>query len=544
MISLKDLLKTPRFSDLQLLTKNETLTGEVISSVEITETPDVFKFIPQNVFILSTAMVFQDNQQELIPFIDSLISAKAIGLAIKVDRFLNKIDEEVIAYANKVNFPLLAVPNHYPLGSLLHRIMNLVLETEREEIDFALDVQKRFSDLLVNGASNNILVDEFSRMIKSPIILLNPFGEMTSFSKHFRKNLEKAEFYIQEISKKRLAKNRTIESFIIEGLNGDSTHISLIKINAYTYFPHFLMIINPEKVPYPTSVFAFEQAALIFQFNLYKNQKVDESIYANEAHFFNDMINNQTRRTFTEANWLSISRNYGYISSDYYQVINVNSEDIISEEHHTPSLKSKEKLLLSFRWLRSHIDDYFDDALVIWQAENNEIILLLQEKPDDLSFKLITISNKIHSQFGSVLLFDVGYPIEDWNQFEQSYTQAKFTYNERQKNGINDTVLYYKDNGFEQLFNHLDQNEIIYFCKEVLKDLAYPADSSKADLRKTLDSYLKNQGEITQTSNELFIHRNTVNYRINRCEEILGVKVNSPEASLNIRLALELSKQE
>lgn len=74
--------------------------------------------------------------------------------------------------------------------------------------------------------------------------------------------------------------------------------------------------------------------------------------------------------------------------------------------------------------------------------------------------------------------------------------------------------------------------------------MAYPADSSKADLRKTLDSYLKNQGEITQTSNELFIHRNTVNYRINRCEEILGVKVNSPEASLNIRLALELSKQE
>ena len=131
-----------------------------------------------------------------------------------------------------------------------------------------------------------------------------------------------------------------------------------------------------------------------------------------------------------------------------------------------------------------------------------------------------------------------------WNQFEQSYTQAKFTYNERQKNGINDTVLYYKDNGFEQLFNHLDQNEIIYFCKAVLKDLAYPADSSKADLRKTLDTYLKNQGEITQTSNELFIHRNTVNYRINRCEELLSVKVNSPEASLNIRLALELSKQE
>lgn len=94
----------------------------------------------------------------------------------------------------------------------------------------------------------------------------------------------------------------------------------------------------------------------------------------------------------------------------------------------------------------------------------------------------------------------------------------------------------------EQLFNHLNQNEIFYFCKSVLKELAYPTEDSKIDLRETLDTYLKNQGEITQTSNELFIHRNTVKYRINRCEEILGVKVDDPDVSLNLRLAIELSR--
>ena len=105
-----------------------------------------------------------------------------------------------------------------------------------------------------------------------------------------------------------------------------------------------------------------------------------------------------------------------------------------------------------------------------------------------------------------------------------------------------ETVLYYKDKGVQQLFNQLNRNEVTYFCRSVLKDLAYPTDDSKIDLRKTLETYLKNQGEITQTSNELFIHRNTVKYRINRCEEILGVKVDDPEISLNIRLALELSQ--
>src|SRR5699024_9228604 len=102
MISLKDLLETPRFSDLKLLTQPEHLGDHVIDSVEITETPDVEKFIPKNVLVLSTAMVFKDNQEKFIPFIDSLIRAEAIGLGIKVGRFLNKIDDAVIDYAQKV----------------------------------------------------------------------------------------------------------------------------------------------------------------------------------------------------------------------------------------------------------------------------------------------------------------------------------------------------------------------------------------------------------------------------------------------------------
>lgn len=95
-----------------------------------------------------------------------------------------------------------------------------------------------------------------------------------------------------------------------------------------------------------------------------------------------------------------------------------------------------------------------------------------------------------------------------------------------------------------QLFNDLDNNEVAYFCKSVLKDLAFPEEESMLDLRNTLDVYLKNQSEITQTANDLFIHRNTVKYRINRCEEILDMEINEAENSLNIRLALKLSKKE
>lgn len=544
MISLEELLQTPRFSDLNLLTKSKHLNDRIIKSVEITETPDVEKYIPKNVFILTTAMVFKDKQENFIPFIDSLVRAEAIGVGIKVGRYLDKVDERVIEYANKVQFPIVVIPDYYPLGSLLHEIMSLILETEREEIDFALDIQKRFSDLLVQDASNDLLVSEFSRMIKSPIILLDPFGEIITHSQHFKESNKQAEYYVQAVSTERNKSNRKHGSFLVSETDGTTTNIFLMELNVHSYFPHYLMIVNPEKVPYPTSIFAFEQAAMVFQFNLYKDQKVDESVYANEAHFFDDLLNSQSQSGFVESNWLSLSRNYGFVQSDYYQVVYISSQDLLNQMNRPLTLKANEKLFLSYRWLRQNIADYFKYALVIWRAETKEIVLILQEEQNNLTDKLMAIAQNIHEQIDNQLIFGIGYPVSDWYKIEQSFTQAKLAQNEQQNEEQLETVIYYRENGVKQLFNQLDQNEVAYFCRSILKELAYPTEDSKVDLRNTLDTYLKNQGEITQTSNELFIHRNTVKYRINRCEEILGVSVDDPEISLKIRLALDLSEAE
>ena len=38
-------------------------------------------------------------------------------------------------------------------------------------------------------------------MIKSPIILLDPFGQIISHSQHFKERNEQAEYYIQAVAK-------------------------------------------------------------------------------------------------------------------------------------------------------------------------------------------------------------------------------------------------------------------------------------------------------------------------------------------------------
>ncbi|MCR4868747.1 MAG: helix-turn-helix domain-containing protein [Lachnospiraceae bacterium] len=53
-----------------------------------------------------------------------------------------------------------------------------------------------------------------------------------------------------------------------------------------------------------------------------------------------------------------------------------------------------------------------------------------------------------------------------------------------------------------------------------------------------LSSYLKNDGSVKATSEQLFIHRNTVNYRLGKIEEITDMNLSSTSDRLQLTVGL------
>lgn len=541
MIALKDILDLPRFSDLKLATNYSTLDSKMVESAEVGETPDIEYFIPRNCIVITTAMIFKDNQEKLIPYIDSLIRAGASGLAIKINRFLNDLDDSVIHYANHVSFPIIIIPDNYTLGALLHQVMNLIKSTEREEISYALDIQKSFSNLLINDSNNQDLVNELSRISDLPILLLDPFKQILVFSEDFDDQKILANLYMTQLNNLMSENNREEGLFMLKDKNGESLPVSLIKVNVLKYFPHYLVIFEPEKLSYPISAFALDQAALVFTFNLYKNLKLSESKFARETYFFNHLINQRTNHTLTAEQWLGLSAEFGYLETSYYQIAHVTLASLISN----PDLNqiNKEKLLLTYIWLRKHLNEFLPQSLVFWKAESSDIFILLQNEAIDLENNLKELKISLDQMLDDQIIFSFGQPVTKHKYIYESLTEAEFALDERKITQNKDTFAFYKNHGISQLFSSVDFNEISYFCQSILKDLMDSKDEGIKDLRETLLVYLNNQCEITKTANDLYIHRNTVKYRIEKCENILGIEVSSPENSLNLRLALTLFKK-
>lgn len=538
MTSLKDLLNLPRFSDIKLITPNLVRLDMPIKSVEITETPDIEHYVTEDCLLLTTAMVYQGKQDELIPLIDSLIRAKAVGLGIKVGRFLGSLDEQVIAYAASVDFPIIEIPDQYSLGSLLHQFLDLIWGTRHEELSFALDIQKSFSDLLIQDASNKIVIEQFSKMVKTPVILLNPYWKVLTHSIHFNDSNNRADYYTQQIYDELKSSDKEGGSFIIKDAKRKDLHVSLVSIKVYSNFPHYLIILNPEHIPYPISNFAIEQASMVLSYILFKNERVADSKYAQEADFYKELIDYSAQNQHKAPDRL-MNTKFGYIKSNYYQIVHVYDRSILKLSKLTPY--GEELLLMASRWLRQNIKQYFPDGLVFYFNQSKAIVLMIQAKPARLDEILMTIRQDISEYLPLQLLFSVGNAYPTLGQIDQSHTQAHLVFEERKTQQLSEPIITYENKGMLHLFNHLEHNDVRFFCQTILQELAYPEDASLIELRKTLHVYLNAQSEIARTASALFVHRNTVKYRIQRVEEILALSVSSPENSLNLRLALELS---
>ncbi|MBO0470530.1 PucR family transcriptional regulator ligand-binding domain-containing protein [Enterococcus sp. DIV0242_7C1] len=541
MTTLEDLLKIPRFSDLKLLTHPAQI-NTIVESIEISETPDVANFIPKRIFLLTTAMVYKDNQQALISLIDSLKEQEAAGIGIKVGRFIETIDPEVVAYANKIKFPIVQVPSTQPLGALLHQLLNYLWDTKTEQLSYALDIQKRFSDLLIHDVSIARFIADFGKMINTPVILLSPYRKVIAHSKHFTQTSKPAEYYVEQLVEKYKSWNEDSHaSFIIDDLNQLPLQIAGFSVTVNTYFPHYLLILNPEQVPYPMSEFAVEQACLVLSFMLYKNQKVQESLELLKSDFLGQLIEHQQTPHQVQRDWLDLGANYGLKKSTQYQIVYA-----VCSQTTTTATKIKyqqEESDVAFQWLQESLPHRVKYTSIFKVKNTNHLAILIQSKVNDLEQILQEISLELSDKLPITLTFSLGNLYETAEQIASSFIEAKTAYEETLAMTETPLIHRYHPKGMKSLFEKMSAEDIHYFCETTLKELAYPTEDSFIELRKTLKCYLSFQCEISKTAKEMYLHRNTIKYRIDHCAKLLGKNIQDPINSLNLRLALELSER-
>ncbi|MBR0600808.1 PucR family transcriptional regulator [Bacillus safensis] len=102
-------------------------------------------------------------------------------------------------------------------------------------------------------------------------------------------------------------------------------------------------------------------------------------------------------------------------------------------------------------------------------------------------------------------------------------------------------IQFYQAKDVPDLLRLIPRKDMITFHQLHLHRLSEPSQVDQS-LLHTLSVYLETHCHISETAKRLSIHRNTVIYRLEKCEELLRISLKDPDATLRLRLAFRIQR--
>jgi purine catabolism regulator len=93
---------------------------------------------------------------------------------------------------------------------------------------------------------------------------------------------------------------------------------------------------------------------------------------------------------------------------------------------------------------------------------------------------------------------------------------------------------------YRLLFPLAGTGELRSFYEETLGRLVEYDAKHSGELVRTLEVFFASDGNLQRAADTLYLHRNTLSYRLERIEEISGLSLRDPEDRLCLQLALKM----
>lgn len=131
--------------------------------------------------------------------------------------------------------------------------------------------------------------------------------------------------------------------------------------------------------------------------------------------------------------------------------------------------------------------------------------------------------------------------LPDIYELSQAYLQAKQTVDLSERMGWKNVLIHYKELGaYQLLLSIVDKNAKRNYYNSVLGKLEQYDKDNKTNYLEFLCTFLDNNCSINATADKMFVHRNTIVYKINKIEELLDRDLSDMEVRVELYLATML----
>ena len=198
--------------------------------------------------------------------------------------------------------------------------------------------------------------------------------------------------------------------------------------------------------------------------------------------------------------------------------------------------------MMPFEMLQNMFPDKSKDYVI--SVGEHDIVLVKEIKPGTDSKEIERMANGIadtlFGEFYAKVAIGISTAVDNIKDLARAYKEAQVAIEVGKVFETEKNIISYENLGIGRLIYQLPTTLCEMFLHEVFKKGSL--DSLDRETLMTIQSFFENNLNVSETSRKLFVHRNTLVYRLEKIRKLTGLDLREFEHAITFKVALMVKK--
>jgi purine catabolism regulator len=550
-ITVREALEIPSFKNAKVISGHQGLNN-IIRFVNVMEVAKIAKWLKGGELLITTGFPLKDDANIRRRIIYDLAEKGVAALGIKLGHYLEEIPADLVEYTSKVELPLIELDPDVPYSEIMIPLFEILLNEQLCRLKRSETIHNKVLEALLTGNGMASICETLADIENNPVFITDKVGNIlanavpglikpqlnTSWQNGVLESLKDSRIQLFSLNPHRWHR-------VVLQLNGSAQDVIIIPIKIHGDLSGNLVIIEWSGQLDEFELMSMEHASTIIALEFAKEKALLETECQIRGELLEDLISGHFK------NEEEMIRRASHIKFNLNSSLVVFVIGLEGVENGRAALgKTDEKQLQkikteTFNLTHSAFKDYPNGAMLLCRTDGITGLVRqsAKDEKDILAKKLAEIAKKITVKLpGLNFSIGLGRAYSGIRNIKRSYEEAVAAVRIGSLNRTAGPIRFEALGPYRFLFQLKDSMDMKMYYDEYLgKIIAYDQENNSA-LLNTLICYFNHDCSLNRTAESLYIHKNSVIYRMKKIEEITGLSVNNADECFNLQLCLKLGQ--
>ncbi|MCL5942777.1 MAG: PucR family transcriptional regulator ligand-binding domain-containing protein [Actinobacteria bacterium] len=542
-VTVEQILKLGALSQARVLAGVRGL-DRVVTSVTVGEVPDIAEWLSGGEIVLSTMFALTNDTDRQRDFCRRIMVAGASALFVKPKRFVGSFPLDILEIAEKRNFPIVEVPQEIRWTRIMQEAMEVLINRQASLLEKSQEIHRDLLDVVISGGGWNEVASSAARLIDKPVLVLDvslePLGVSSDFpwpGGEIHRLLDRPSVRAQFEGLARFP-NKLLH--LVE--EGVPPLFAVPIVVSHACLGYVCTITERHELEEIERV-ALEHAATVAAVEMAREQVRFETEVRLKGDFVDDLIGGR----FSSED--SLLRRASFLGCDLSRGATVVVADVDEFERTMAArrLNENEVQRLKARFFNRCtrlVTEVEPSSLVSLKSDRVIIFLSGPSAQDARALEKLTSRLQALGKEVSDLSVSVGVSrfTSELSGLRKAFEEALAALKVGRKLQGQGSVMHFDSVGSYKLLLSIwehDPEELRSLYQETIDPVDRYDKQNDSQLVHTLITYLANDENLSKTAQDLYAHRHTVRYRLQKIADITGLSVFRSEDKERLSLGLK-----